>query len=612
SPQFWNWDFGNNALSNLQNPTIVYDTPGVYTVTLVVRNANGPGSITKTNYITVFPSPSSSFIVNSNIGCSPSTFQFTDKSTDPAGNIVKWTWTFSDGTTSSAQNPTKSFSTVGFYDVFLTVVSSTGCAATNGVTRYIRIVPGVKADFVDTLPTICRPPFPVRFHDQSSAPGNLTYTWDFGNSTGSAAANPLASYAAAGTYTVKLTVQSNYGCSGSVQKTVTLAANNAAFNSPDSVCANSPVNFQNTSAPPATTTLWKFGDGSQSTQTSPSKTYSAPGTYSVQMIGSYPSCTDTATKQIVVRTPPVVDFTSPKSKSCKPFTVSFSDISPDAVSWQWNFGDGGTGTGRTPTHTYGSVGQYDVSLTITDSKGCQNTITKTNFVEIIAPIAVISNVPNGGCAPYTFSPVSGSVQIDGIASYTWDFGDAGAPGNNATGPTPSFTYTNTGNYTVSLTVVTNDGCTSTTSIPNAIKVGTHSVVDFSKDLANVCHSSTVTFTNNSTPLGNPVTWLFGDGTTSTNTASVSHQYADTGSFTVRLINVNNGCPDTATKTAFIQVLPPIADFTHKILNCALKAQVTFADSSVLNPAAGAPGFKWEFGDPAASTATGSPVVFNYP
>src|SRR5215213_10054567 len=68
NPTFWNWDFGGGTLSNLQNPTITFANPGVYSVTLVVRNADGTNGITKTNYITINPSPIAGFTANFTTG----------------------------------------------------------------------------------------------------------------------------------------------------------------------------------------------------------------------------------------------------------------------------------------------------------------------------------------------------------------------------------------------------------------------------------------------------------------------------------------------------------------------------------------------------------------
>jgi len=129
NPKFWNWDFGNGTLSNAQHPAITYTQPGTYTVTLVVRNADGTTGITKTNYITVYPSPQPAFTTNFTTGCVPVTIQFTDRSTTTVGNIVSWLWDFGDGSTSTAQSPSHTYTATGFYNISLTVTSSTGCKA---------------------------------------------------------------------------------------------------------------------------------------------------------------------------------------------------------------------------------------------------------------------------------------------------------------------------------------------------------------------------------------------------------------------------------------------------------------------------------------------------
>src|SRR5688500_12145878 len=121
SPKFWNWDFGNGQLSNQQNPTAVFHSPGKYTVTLVVRNADGTDGHTETDYITVYPSPAADFISNITTTCLPGIVQFTDKSIANAGTINKWEWDFGDGTTSTQQNPVKTYNSTGFYTVSLKV-----------------------------------------------------------------------------------------------------------------------------------------------------------------------------------------------------------------------------------------------------------------------------------------------------------------------------------------------------------------------------------------------------------------------------------------------------------------------------------------------------------
>lgn len=604
NPTFWNWDLGNGQLSTLQNPSTTYTTPGVYTVTLVVRNANGINSITKTNYIVVNPSPTARFTANITTACLPATIQFTDLSVPNAGTIVQWDWDFGDGNTSNQQNPQHTYTTTGFYTVYLRVTTSTGCSNLAGIGNYIRVVSGVTADFDFTPPATCRPPFAVNFRNLTSGPGTLTYNWDFGNTTASTAKDPVATYLAPGTYNITLNATSQYGCAASVQKSLTIPATSTSFTSPDSVCLNTPVNFQNSSTNPVST-LWDFGNGSSSTNLNDISTYTTPGNYTIKLINTYQNCTDSAIRPLYVRPRPTVDFTAPLVVACQaPFTVNFQDISPDAQSWSWDFGDGGTSNQQNPSHTYITPGQYTVTLTITDSKGCTNTTSKSSFVRIIAPTLSIANAPAGGCAPFTYSPVAVVNAIDGVASYFWDFGN----GNTSTLPNPTNIYPVPGTYTITVTITTNGGCTSTRTYTNGVRVGTLPATNFNFVASQPCVSSNVQFADLSGTADN-WSWNFGDGSSSSQQNPI-HQYIDTGYFTVTLTAYNNGCGQSFTLPTQVHIQPPVASFTHQV-TCTNKRLVTFVNTSKTDPAYGPVSYLWEFGDPLNTTASTANTSFTY-
>ncbi len=605
NPVFWNWDFGNGSLSNVQHPVAVYIVPGRYTVTLVVRNGNGTNAITKTDYIVVNPSPLPDFSANILTGCAPVNIQFTDASLDNGGTIVGWEWNFGDGSISTQQNPTHRYDSVGFYTVNLRVTSSTGCQGGLVRTRYIRVVPGVTANFTFTEPGTCRPPFLVSFTDETSAPGNLTYLWDLGNSTTSTQANPIATYTAPGTYNVNLLVQSDFGCSDTVQKNITINGTTTAINSPDSVCLNTAVNFQNASSPSPLSTVWDFGDGTQSTKLNDTISYSAPGTYTIKLINNYNGCTDSAVKNVYVRPRPTVDFTGNNLISCRaPLVVNFQDISPNATNWQWNFGDGGTSTNQNPSHQYNAEGQYDVTLTITDNRGCVNTITKPAFIRIQKPAISLPGVPTGGCVPFNFSPSATVNSLDGVATYFWDFGD----GFTSTAQNPSHVYAAVGVYTIKLRITTTGGCIDSLVIVDGIKVGTPPVTNFTASTTTVCAFSNVSFTDMSVP-ADAWLWSFGDGTFSSDQNPV-HSFADTGTFTISLIAYNNGCGQTFTRTQYIRILPPIALFTSNV-SCNNKLEANFFNITISDPSLPTT-YLWEFGDPANSTSNAVNPVFIYP
>lgn len=613
NPTSWAWDFGNGQLSTSQHPVVNFPAPGTYTVKLIARNSSGVDEEEKINYITIYPGPVVSFTANITTACVPATIQFTDQTSVPAGggNITGWLWNFGDGGTSTLQNPTHQYTTAGFFTVSLQVTTSTGCQSFKSIGRYIRIINGIDADFTFLQPSTCQPPFTISFQDQSSGPGNLSYLWNFGNGAPpSTLPNPTAIYSTPGTYSVQLSVQSDLGCNGTITKNIIVAGKTTDFIAPSSICLGQSVTFQNNSSPAPVSSSWDFGDGTTSSQINPVKTYLAGGSFQVTLINNYGNCVDSITKTVLVNTQPDVNFKANDSTSCKtPFTVQFSDLSPSASTWLWEFGDGGTSTLRNPSHTYTSPGSYSVTLTITLPGGCSNTITKYQYIKISPTTVSISNAPNGGCIPFTFQPVASIQSVDSVISYSWNLGEPGGIYNT---PSPVHTYTTAGNYNLQLTITTQNGCVETVNLPNGILTGTSPTVNFSFTPNNACASTPIQFTDLSTTTpGAIVKWLweFGDSLTSV-LQHPSHVYVDTGLLNVKLIVLNNGCADSLTKP--IQVKPPVAKFGYQV-NCDNKLQVTFLDSSLTNAVYGPITYEWKMGDPANTVFTSiTPPTFSYP
>ena len=609
-PTSWVWDFGNGQLSSLQNPTVNFSTPGTYTVKLIARNTAGIDEEEKINYITVFPSPAASFRANITTACVPATIQFTDQSSSPpnGGTITSWSWNFGDGGTSTSQNPSHQYTAAGFYTVSLLITSSTGCQSYASIGRYIRIINGIDADFVYSQPTTCQGPFSVSFQDQSSGPGTLSYLWNFGSGSPSSStlSNPTVTYAAPGTYPVQLSVQSDLGCNGTMTKNIIVAGKTTDFTAPASICLGQSVTFQNNSSPPPSSSIWDFGDGTTSSQINPTKTYLSGGTFQVRLINNYGNCIDSITKTVTVNTQPPVNFSANDSTSCKaPFTVQFSDLSPFASTWLWDFGDGSTpSTVKNPSHTYNSIGSFTVTLTITLPGGCSNTITKYQYIKISPTTVRISNAPNGGCIPFTFQPIASIQSVDSIISYSWNLG---APGALYSTQSPTHTYTTAGNYTIQLTITTQNGCVETVNIPNGVLTGTPPSVNFSFTPNNSCASTQINFTDLSTTTPGAILkwlWDFGDSLIST-TQNATHTYVDTGLLNVKLVVSNNGCPDSLSLP--IQVKPPVAKFGYKVVDCNNKLQITFLDSSLTNATYGAISYSWDFGDGSPTSGLQAPT-----
>jgi PKD repeat protein len=160
---------------------------------------------------------------------------------------------------------------------------------------------------------------------------------------------------------------------------------------------------------------------------------------------------------------PTAIFSSDVSGGEAPVTVTFDasasyDSDGTIVSYDWNFGDGNTGSGSTASHEYTTAGDFTVTLTVTDNDGATGTDSLTvNITENQIPVAVAASDVTSGDIPLAVNfDGSASYDTDGtIVNYDWDFGD----GNTASGSTASNTYTGVGNYTVTLTVTDDSGAT---------------------------------------------------------------------------------------------------------------------------------------------------------
>ncbi len=122
----WQWDFGDGSSADVQNPSHSYASDGTYTVTLTVTDDDGlPGSSSKQVTVTT-PGPNVDPVADFSSSCTGLACAFTDLSTDQDGTVTGWSWTFGDGGTSTAQNPSRAYATAGTYSVTLTVTDDQG------------------------------------------------------------------------------------------------------------------------------------------------------------------------------------------------------------------------------------------------------------------------------------------------------------------------------------------------------------------------------------------------------------------------------------------------------------------------------------------------------
>ncbi len=133
---------------------------------------------------------------------------------------------------------------------------------------------------------------------------------------------------------------------------------------------------------------WQFGDGNGSEAQHPTHTYSEPGSYTVSLT-VYDSAdnNDQAETQITVEEPPPgpeAAFSADPRKAGWGTLVAFSDesLAGDTAieSWHWEFGDGETSSEENPLHTYEEAGEFDVTLTVTDHEGREDSVTEQDYI----------------------------------------------------------------------------------------------------------------------------------------------------------------------------------------------------------------------------------------
>ncbi|WP_113653583.1 LamG domain-containing protein [Pedobacter namyangjuensis] len=220
-PSSWSWEFegGSPAKSDLSGPTVIYNQPGTYAVTLEIKNSKTSAIERKTGFITVdYRDVTADFTVSSTAIKQDETVTFTDAS---AGMPTKWAWEFKSGTTvinSDQQNPAVKFTVPGVYSVTLVASNPKGSATVikNNLISVLDIT-SVEADFTSDF-NATYTGGSIKFSDKSVGTATA-WNWTFEGATTSTSTqqNPTVTYANAGRYKIKL-VASNTAKSSTVER----------------------------------------------------------------------------------------------------------------------------------------------------------------------------------------------------------------------------------------------------------------------------------------------------------------------------------------------------------------------------------------------------------
>lgn len=594
NPTEWTWDLGNGTTSFLQHPSVTYFNPGTYSITLTVKNNQGTSTVTKQAYITVFASPKVKFGSSDSSGCYPLTIQFTDSSQATQNNqIVSWLWDFGDGKFSTLQHPSHTYDTSGFFNVSLKVISGNGCSNSITKDRLVEIFDGIKANFEETDPSTCVPPAVISFADKSISTTAYDTYWNFGDGQTSFESNPVHTFSSNGIYSVTLIVTNSFGCKDSITKAglVKLGRFTANFETEGNPCVNQPIKLINLSQPTPVSNKWDFGNGVTQTTKNGTVKYDGTGSYQVTLISDFGACEDTIIKTVKIYPKPTARFSSRDTLSCLvPYNVAFSNGSSGASQYYWTLSNQDTSYQIAQNTVISNAGSYSVKLVAINQQGCADSVEKSDYIRIQLPIAGIKNLPQSGCAPFSWNFDARISSIENVKNYSWDFGD----GQTSTAINPVHVY-DSGSYNVKLKIETIGGCVDSVEYKRAILVGKIPMAAFTALPTITCAKMPVAFTEEVQDSITRWFWKFGDGGSSTE-ANPSHLYQDTGKFDITLIAFNNGCSDTLIKEDYITILPPIARAEVE-MDCNQKFTRKFkGEKSIM-----ADSYHWNFGDGNTST-----------
>ena len=635
------WDFGDGNNGTGITPTHTYTQGGTYTISLAVTDNRGETG-TFSRQIVVAPgnqSPVARYTATPITGEAPLTVAFNgNTSTDPDGTIQSYAWNFGDGTNGTGITASHTYTAPGIYVSSLTVTDNDG--ATGVASIVITVVAANQPPVAAFTPTPTSGPIPLAVSFNASASNDSdgviqTYAWNFGDGNTGTGVNTNHTYTVAGTYTVTLTVTDEDNASATA--TATIVANPPLNVAPTATFTANPlagappllVSFNASGSVDPDGTIvsyaWTFGDGNTGTGVNPTHTYQAEGDFVAQLIVTDDSAaSDTFSITIAVNAnnvAPTATFIANPLAGAPPLLVSFDasgSLDPDGtiVSYNWNFGDGNSGTGVTPTHTYQAEGDFVAQLIVTDDSAASDTFSITIAVNAnnVAPTATFTANPLAGAPPLLVSfDASGSLDPDGtIVSYLWNFGD----GNSGTGVTPTHTYQAEGDFVAQLIVTDDSAASDTFSITIAVNANNVApTATFTADPLAGAPPLLVSFDASGSidPDGTIVSyaWTFGDGNTGTG-VTPTHTYQAEGDFVAQLIVTDDSAAsDTFSITIAVNAnnVAPTATFTADPLAGAPPLLVSFDASGSIDPDGTIVSYAWTFGD--GNTGTGVTPTHTY-
>ena len=584
NPTSWNWDFGDGTGAGGPEVEKIWESEGVFTVTLFVSDDAGNEDSQSFDFTVIAPDllrvPTADFSFRSDTVEVGEELQFVDQST---GNPDILLWSFGDGSTDIGPVVSHSFDEPGQFTVSLTASNEAGPNTTSATINVVEAISPPVA-IIGAFPGIVEVGQTVTLTSESTN-SPTTVTWEFGDGAAGLGTTVRHDWNEPGEFRIRLTVSNSAGSDTvftdiTVRPAVDIPI--ARFGQSDlEVVVGEEVRFNDLSLNNPDDLTWEFGDNTTAQGANVVKSWSTSGTFTVTLTASNDAGSDSTAKTVTVLPlppdAPSADFTIPTAVIPVNEPLSFTDTSTgDPTEWFWDFGDGGsTSRAQDPVRPFRRPGTYTVTLTATNAGG-SSSFTRTVTV-VNPPVASFTFVDDE--LEVSFSDTS----TNGPTEWAWDFGD----GSTALAENPVKTYRLPGTYVVTL-VATNDGGSSA-EFQQTVTVANAPIADFDFSTGGL----TAMFDDESTQA--PMSWLwdFDDGTTSA-VRNPNHLFAAAGTYEVTLTVTNGSGSDSITRNVTVVNAPPVAAFTcvqavgQDLVTCDATSSTGAATFAWLAPGANVP------------------------
>mgnify|MGYP003846338147 FL=1 len=586
--------------------TMANDNDTTY-VRLITSNNYGCKNDTIVKRFITIQDPQADFTLSDSIGCGNTQITLSDAST-PSGLALNWS--FGDGDSSTATNPTHTFNNTSntqdsTYNITLIVTASSGCSDTT-VKQFISFgKPLAKFNAIE----VCE--YKSTIFTDSSLVGGTTITnwaWDFDDSNQDTLQNTSHTYNQDGTYNVKLRVTNGYGCIDSVTNSIlSYPIPILSFAHDTLVCAKDSIFFNNITTG-ASQYEWDFGNGNADNRKSPNAYFDTLGYYIIKHVATTSfGCYDSLSSSIQVIEAPKASYVPSIDEGCAPLEVIFSNTTiAEYSTYFWDYGQGQTSTGSDADTILYQQGRNDTTyyIQLVVSNQCKVDTFIDSVLVHPTPVAIFETNKDIGCSPLNIL-ISNNLTYGDPDSLIWDFGDGSSTIKTikSTFYEPlSHSYTTLRLPSIyTITYIAKNECGADTAFKD-IQVFKNVEAFFNTDTLSGCFPLTVNFTNSSRGYVD-YAWDFGDGNTS-NVNNPKHTFNQSGTFTVKLFVTDSCSYDTFTQQVLVYP-EPILSFDF------IKDSICQLDSiRFLNTSNNISGTYWDFGDGGTSIVSNPIHQFN--